>query len=101
MKILIKNLNQTLEFNEDKHKTLLEFLKENNVKIKSNCDGNGACGKCHISFDKETYKKFKDIDDAELDLLDKSMNNTATSRLSCRVFMTNDLDNAEITIINE
>ena len=100
MKIFIKNTQQYLEFKENSSKTLLEFLKENNIRIKANCEGNGACGKCHISFDKITYLKFKDISETEMDILDMSMNNTSTSRLACQIKMTETLDGAEINIID-
>ena len=99
MKIFIKNTQQYIEFEEDSSKTLLEFLRENNTPIKANCEGNGACGKCHISFDKETYSKFKDISETEMDILDMSINNTTTSRLACQIKMTQLLDGAEINII--
>lgn len=99
MQLFIENTNQYLDFEEDKSKTLLEFLKENKVEIKSNCEGNGACGKCHISFDKKTYSKFTDITEAELDVLDLSINNTPTSRLACQVKLQSILDGANIKII--
>lgn len=100
MRIFIENTQQYLDFQEDNSKTLLEFLKENHIAIKSNCEGNGACGKCHISFDKETYAKFKDITETELDVLDLSINNTQTSRLACQVKLQSILDGAKIKIIN-
>lgn len=100
MRIFIENTQQYLDFQEDNSKTLLEFLKENHIAIKSNCEGNGACGKCHISFNKETYVKFKDITETELDVLDLSINNTQTSRLACQVKLQSILDGAKIKIIN-
>ena len=100
MRIFIENTQQYLDFQEDNSKTLLEFLKENHITIKSNCEGNGVCGKCHISFDKETYAKFNDITETELDVLDLSINNTPTSRLACQVKLQSILDGAKIKIIN-
>ena len=100
MQIFIENTQQYLDFQENNSKTLLEFLKENHITIKSNCEGNGACGKCHVSFDKETYSKFTNITETELDILDLSINNTPTSRLACQVKLQNILDGAKITIIN-
>lgn len=99
MKLFIKNINKTLEFQEDQNKTLLEFLHENDINIKSNCEGNGVCGTCHLQFDLKTYNKFT-IEDAESDVLDRLLNNSATSRLACRIKLTKELDNSEIFIFN-
>lgn len=99
MKIYIKNLDKTIEFDEKKYRTLLELLKGNNVNIKSNCEGNGACGKCHVSFDKKTYTKFN-IEDAEYNVLDKLIDNTPTSRLACMVKIDENINGAEIYIYN-
>ena len=99
MKICIKNLNKVIEFSSNQYDTLLELLKDNNIKIKSNCEGNGVCGKCHVSFDKNTYSKF-DIDDIEYNVLDKLIENTPTSRLACMVKVDEKLNGAEIYIYN-
>lgn len=87
-----------LEFLPDEDKTLLEFLLENKIAIKSNCEGNCACGKCHVSFDEEHYDKME-ISDREQDVLDGSINLTATSRLACQVKLTGDLNGAVVEVV--
>lgn len=99
MKIFIKNINKFLEFQENEYLNLLELLKKNNINIKSNCEGNGACGKCHVSFDKKTYSKFN-IYDEEYNVLDKLIDNSPTSRLACMVKADKNIDGAEIYIFN-
>lgn len=89
---------QKYNFTENKNKSLLNFLTENNFKIKSNCDGNGACGTCQIKIDEEHYNKLE-ISDYELDILEKQINLTPTSRLACQVFMDTELDGAEIELL--
>jgi 2Fe-2S ferredoxin len=89
---------EKINFIEDKNKSLLHFVIENNFKIKSNCDGNGACGTCQIKIDEEHYNKLE-ISDYELDILEKQINLTPTSRLACQVFMTKELNEAEITLL--
>ena len=69
MKLTVKNLNKVIYFEENQYSTLLELLKDNDINIQSNCEGSGVCGKCHVSFDKETYSKF-DIEDFEYNVLD-------------------------------
>ena len=90
---------KTLEFLPDNDKTLLEFLLENKIAIKSNCEGNCACGKCHVSFDQEHYDKME-ISDREQDVLDGNINLTATSRLACQVRLTGNLDGATVEVLD-
>lgn len=99
MKLFIKNLNKEIFFEENQYKDLLELLKDNNINIQSNCEGNGACGKCHVSFDNETYSKFN-IDDSEYNVLDRLIENTPTSRLACMVAVDANLNDSEINIFN-
>ena len=89
---------EKFNFTENKNKSLLDFLIEHNFKIKSNCDGNGACGTCQIKMNEEHYNKLE-ISDYELDILEKQINLTPTSRLACQIFMTEELNEAEITLL--
>lgn len=79
--------------------SLLEIILENNIDIKANCEGNGACGKCQVMIDKEHYDKLE-ISDEELDVLEKQMGVTATSRLACQVKICEELEGADIKIAN-
>lgn len=83
--------------NSEENKSLLEVILENNIDIKANCEGNGVCGKCQVIFDKEHYDKLE-ISDEELDTLEKQMNLTSTSRLSCQVKICEELNGADIKI---
>ncbi len=82
----------------DEDKSLLDVILENNIDIKANCEGNGVCGKCHVIFDKEHYDKLE-ISSEELDTLEKQINLTPTSRLSCQVKICKELDKANINTI--
>ena len=82
MKITVKNLNKSFEVKGEK--TLLEFLINNNVKIKANCEGNCACGQCLVEFDKDIYDKMN-ISDEEYDIIEKQLNKTKYTRLACQV----------------
>ncbi len=82
----------------DENKSLLEVILENDIDIKANCEGNGVCGKCQVVFDEEHYDKLEILDE-ELDTLEKQINLTATSRLSCQVRICKELDGANIKIL--
>lgn len=84
----------------EKNESLLEVIVENNIAIKYNCEGNGACGKCQVAIDKEHYDKM-DISDEELDVLEKQINMTATSRLACQVTIDEKLEGAKIEVIGK
>lgn len=77
--------------------TLLSVLIDNNIKIRANCEGNGACGTCQVVLDKEHYDKLE-ISDEELDILEKQTNLTPTSRLACQLIITKDFDGSKVTI---
>jgi 2Fe-2S ferredoxin len=79
--------------------TLLDCLVDNGVKIKANCEGNGACGKCHVRLDQEHYSKLK-ISDSEQDTLEKQINLTKTSRLACQLKISAELDGATVEVVN-
>jgi ferredoxin len=64
--------------------TLLEVLKNNNVAIKNNCEGNCACGQCLVAFEKSLCESLK-IDDEELDVIEKQSRATKYARLACQV----------------
>lgn len=86
--------------NLNNSKSLLEVLIENNITIKANCEGNGVCGKCHINIDYEHFNKLN-INDDELDTLEKQINATGLSRLACQIKICKELDGAKIKIIKE
>jgi ferredoxin len=64
--------------------TLLEVLKNNNVEIKNNCEGNGACGRCLVEFEKIIYE-LQFIDEGEFDVIEKQIKATKYTRLACQV----------------
>lgn len=77
---------------------LLSILIKNNISIKANCEGNGACGTCQVILDKEHYDKLE-ITDEEYDVLEKQTNLTPTSRLACQLLITKDFEGAKITLL--
>lgn len=92
--------DKDLYFSEnDNGKTLLKFIQENEINIKSNCEGNCACGKCHVKFDEEHYNNM-DIPEREQDVLDRKTNLTQTSRLACQVKLDKSLDNSIVNIMD-
>jgi ferredoxin len=82
---------------DPEQRTLLNCLLTNGIEIRANCEGNGACGKCHVYLDQEHYDRLR-TSDSELDTLEKQMNLKKTSRLACQLEISPELDGAAVEI---
>ena len=65
------------------------------------CGGCCSCATCHIFVDPAFADKLPAISEDENDLLDSSDHRNETSRLSCQVHLTGDLDGLRVTIAPE
>ncbi len=79
--------------------TLLVTAKKNNVPLFGGCDGACVCGTCHVLIDENHISKAGEIEYAEDDLLDCLPKREENSRLACQVIVTEDMDNAIVTVI--
>jgi ferredoxin len=80
MKIIVEERVMNIS-NEE---TLLELLKNNAVAIKNNCEGNCACGRCLVELEKTLYDLLE-VNDSELDVIEKQLKATKYTRLACQV----------------
>ena len=80
---------------------VLDVAKKNKVEIDNACEGNCACGTCHIVLDKRLYKALPRAKDVEEDLLECCRGLTMTSRLACQVKVTKLFDGMEIIVPKE
>jgi ferredoxin, 2Fe-2S len=65
------------------------------------CGGCCSCATCHIHIDPAFADKVAPMSEDENDLLDSSSHRGATSRLSCQVPFSADLDGLKVTIAAE
>jgi ferredoxin, 2Fe-2S len=65
------------------------------------CGGCCSCATCHVHVDQEWIGKLKPMGADEDDLLDTSDHRVATSRLSCQILFTPDLDGLKARIAPE
>ncbi|GAA1771794.1 2Fe-2S iron-sulfur cluster-binding protein [Kocuria aegyptia] len=84
------------------YESLMEALTRHKYPILATCGGNASCSTCHSYLDQSSFSKANEINDEEEDLLDM-LDDTRhdTSRLSCQVEWSADLDGAEVTIAPE
>lgn len=86
----------TVQGNEGE--SLLEVATNNKIAINSPCEGNLACGQCHVIIDDASFRKLGEISEREQDILDFIPNVEETSRLACQVKLTKELDGIVVEI---
>jgi len=92
-----KNKNQ-ISVQAENGKSILDIAKENNIDLMGACDGNCACGTCHVYIDEETLKKIEPATEDEENVLDIVFNLQQNSRLACQVIVNEKMEGAIITI---
>lgn len=82
--------------------TVMEAIRDNGFdELLALCGGCCSCATCHIHVDAAFSDKLPAMSDDENDLLDSSDHRDATSRLSCQIAFTSDLDGLKVTIAPE
>jgi 2Fe-2S ferredoxin len=73
--------------------TIMEGAVKNSIPgIDADCGGSCACATCHVYVDENYLSKIPAAQEAEKDMLDFVNDPNNTSRLSCQIIITNDLD---------
>ena len=89
-----------IEFNGQEHTvevekglSIMEGAVQNNVPgIDADCGGSCACATCHVYVDENFLNKIPKAQESEQDMIDFVQNADKSSRLSCQIIITNDLD---------
>ncbi len=70
--------------------------------VEALCGGMCSCATCHVFVEPEWFKKLGAPEDDELELLEGTeCFDEARSRLSCQVFMRDELDGIQVTVAPE
>jgi ferredoxin len=80
---------------------LLEVAQAAGMPLEGTCEGQMACSTCHVIVAEEWIARLKPASDDEEDMLDLAAGVTRTSRLSCQIELTNELDGLEVRIPGE
>ena len=86
------------EVEADVGKTVMEVAVDNEIDIEAACEGSLACATCHLIAAEDWYPKLGEVSEDEEDMLDLAFGLTSTSRLSCQVRVTEELDGAVFTV---
>lgn len=82
--------------------SVMEAIRDNGFdELLALCGGCCSCATCHIFVDPAFADKLPAMSEDENDLLDSSDHRNETSRLSCQVQITGDLEGLRVTIAPE
>ena len=68
------------------------------MPLEGTCEGQMACSTCHVIVGKDWFGKLPDASEEEEDMLDLAADVERTSRLSCQISLTEELDGIEVRI---
>jgi 2Fe-2S ferredoxin len=82
--------------------SLMEVVRDNGFdELLALCGGCCSCATCHVIIDPAFVSKLRPMDPDENDLLDGTTTREATSRLSCQIKITEELEGVTLTIAPE
>ena len=73
--------------------SIMEGAIKNSIPgIDADCGGSCACATCHVFVDEKFLSKIPKAQESEQDMIDFIQDADKSSRLSCQIIITNDLD---------
>lgn len=83
-------------------KSVMLAARENNVPgILADCGGQCSCSTCHVFVEPEWYEKTGGPNAVEEEVMDISVERRETSRLSCQITVSADLDGLVVQLPEE
>lgn len=80
---------------------LLELGQAVGMPLEGTCEGQMACSTCHVIVAADWFDRLPAAIEDEEDMLDLAAGVTRTSRLSCQIVLSDDLDGLEVRIPDE
>ena len=89
-----------IEFNGETHTvevanglTVMEGAVQNDIPgIDADCGGGMACATCHVYVKDDWFSKLPEKENGEDDMLDQAYQPNSSSRLSCQIIISEDLN---------
>ena len=82
--------------------TVMEAIRDNGFdELLALCGGCCSCATCHVHVDEDWLARLPKMSEDENDLLESSDHRNESSRLSCQIPFTQDLDGLRVTIAPE
>jgi 2Fe-2S ferredoxin len=80
--------------------SLMEAATLNGIAgIEAECGGACSCATCHVHVDPDWLGKLPEMEPMEDAMLDAANDRQATSRLSCQIEVTENLDGLTVTVV--
>ncbi len=80
---------------------LLRVGQAAGLPLEGTCEGQMACSTCHVIVAAEWFEKLAEASEEEEDMLDFAAGARRTSRLSCQIDLTQELDGLTVTVPGE
>lgn len=77
---------------------LLRVAQAAGLPLEGTCEGQMACSTCHVIVAEDWFDRLEEASEEEEDMLDLAAGVARTSRLSCQIDLTPELDGLEIRI---
>ena len=95
-----------IEFNGKSHKidvanglSVMEGAVENNIPgIDADCGGSMACATCHVYVKEDWFNRLPPKQEGEDDMLDQAYEPKKSSRLSCQIQVSDNLEGLEVNL---
>ena len=95
----ITHNNETHSIEVQNGLTVMEGAVQNDIPgIDADCGGGMACATCHVYVKEDWLDKLPSKEDGEEDMLDMAYEPKQSSRLSCQLIVSDELDGLEVTI---
>lgn len=92
---------QVTEADGEPGDVLLRVGQAAGVPLEGTCEGQMACSTCHVIVGSEWFGKLPPASEEEEDMLDFAAGVQPTSRLSCQIELTQDIDGMELVVPDE
>ena len=77
---------------------LLRVAQAAGLPLEGTCEGQMACSTCHVIVAGEWFDRLEEASEEEEDMLDLAAGVARTSRLSCQIDLTEEMDVLTVTI---
>ena len=81
--------------------SLLRVGQAAGLPLEGTCEGQMACSTCHVIVAAEWFGKLSEASEEEEDMLDFAAGARATSRLSCQIELSSELDGLTVSVPTE
>lgn len=78
--------------------SLLEVAQAAGMPLEGTCEGQMACSTCHVVVGADWFDRLEPASEEEEDMLDLAAGVTRTSRLSCQIILSPQLEGLEVRI---